>query len=336
MEPEEVNEFLRKAEEIRRSRMEKLSRRGEKNRILRKEAKKTTVVGEQDKRPDLNGCENFQAFLEKYPICNEIYLGKSTDIGFSLNKETLIKKILDFFQDQGIDKYAYKIIFTGDKNEDRDLRSQLEDLNISKLRDIPKRFYDSICKGETRLDDRVDQGIITALSYGVNPSDLLVEMGMDPTEADVAVRQSTTSAQLARKSTMASAKKIRKKPKTERNTKRQKRKRRGKKKKKSQKGGFPCLTCLSPIFATAAGLGTSGIMMSSSSSSSNVNGRKSVKRKEKYQITKNGKTHKREFKQMNKRVYDGKKMSEYDNLNEANEAYNSLIKKCKSKGFQKC
>ncbi len=104
----------------------------------------------------------------------------------------------------------------------------------------------------------------------------------------------------------------------------------------SQKGGFPCLTCLSPIFATAAGLGTSGIMMSSSSSSSNINGKKSVKRKEKYKITKNGKTHKREFKQMNKRVYDGKKMSEYDNIKEANEAYNSLIKKCKSKGFQKC
>lgn len=107
-------------------------------------------------------------------------------------------------------------------------------------------------------------------------------------------------------------------------------------KRKVQKGGFPCLTCLSPIFATAAGLGTTGIMMSSSSSSININGRKSVKRQEKYQITKNGKTHKREFKQMNKRVYDGKKMSEYDNLKEANEAYNDLIKKCKSKGFQKC
>ena len=106
-------------------------------------------------------------------------------------------------------------------------------------------------------------------------------------------------------------------------------------KRRVQKGGF-CAPCLmGPIFA-GAGLGASGIMMSSSSSSSNINGRKSVKRKEKYQITKNGKTHKREFKQMNKRVYDGKKMSEYDNLKEANEAYNSLIKKCKSKGFQKC
>ena len=123
-----------------------------------------------------------------------------------------------------------------------------------------------------------------------------------------------------------------------RNTKRKKIRREKKqtRKRRVQKGGFPCLTCLSPIFATAAGLGTTGIMMSSSSSSSNINGRKSVKRKEKYQITKNGKTHKREFKQMNKRVYDGKKMSEYDNLKQANEAYNSLIKKCKSKGFQKC
>lgn len=106
-------------------------------------------------------------------------------------------------------------------------------------------------------------------------------------------------------------------------------------KRRVQKGGF-CAPCLmGPIFA-GAGLGASGIMMSSSSSSSNINGRKSVKRKEKYQITKNGKTHKREFKQNDKRVYDGKKMSEYDNLKEASEAYNSLIKKCKSKGFQKC
>ena len=110
---------------------------------------------------------------------------------------------------------------------------------------------------------------------------------------------------------------------------------RTRKRKVSQKGGF-CAPCLmGPIFA-GAGLGASGIMMSSSSSSSNINGKRSVKRKEKYQITKNGKTHKREFKQMNKRVYDGKKMSEYDNLKEANKAYNSLIKKCKSKGFQKC
>jgi hypothetical protein len=122
---------------------------------------------------------------------------------------------------------------------------------------------------------------------------------------------------------------------SKRNNKRRRIRKTRKKKKKSQKGGF-CAPCLmGPIFA-GAGLGASGIMMTSSSSSSNINGKRSVKRKEKYQITKNGKTHKREFKQMNKRVYDGKKMSEYNNLKEANEAYNSLIKKCKSKGFQKC
>ena len=113
------------------------------------------------------------------------------------------------------------------------------------------------------------------------------------------------------------------------------RRKRTRKRKVSQSGGFcpPCL--MGPLF-TAAGLGTTGYMISSSSSSSNKNGKKSVKRKEKYQITKNGKTHKREFKQMNKRVYDGKKMSEYDNINEASKSYNDLIKKCKAKGFQKC
>lgn len=117
-----------------------------------------------------------------------------------------------------------------------------------------------------------------------------------------------------------------------RNTKQRKQKQT--RKRKVQKGGFcpPCL--MGPLF-TATGLGTTGYMISSSSSS-NKNGKKSVKRKEKYQITKNGKTHKREFKQMNKRVYDGKKMSEYDNINEASKSYNDLIKKCKAKGFQKC
>ena len=119
-----------------------------------------------------------------------------------------------------------------------------------------------------------------------------------------------------------------------RNTKRIKRKQT--RKRKVQKGGLPCAPCLmGPIFA-GAGLSASGIMMSSSSSSSNINGKKSVKRKEKYQITKNGKTHKREFKQNDKRVYDGKNMSEYDNLKQASKAYNDLIKKCKSKGFKKC
>jgi hypothetical protein len=124
-----------------------------------------------------------------------------------------------------------------------------------------------------------------------------------------------------------------------RNTKQRKRKHT--RKKRVQKGGFvPCLTCLGPVAAFAGGAlgGASFVMKSSSSKSSisNINGKRSVKRKEKYQMNKNGKTHKREFKQNNKRVYDGKKMSEYDNLKEANEAYNDLIKKCKSKGFQKC
>lgn len=110
---------------------------------------------------------------------------------------------------------------------------------------------------------------------------------------------------------------------------------RTRKRKVSQKGGF-CPPCLLAPLMGVAGLSATGIMISSSSSSSNKNGKRSVKRKEKYQITKNGKTHKREFKQMNKRVYDGKKMSEYDNINQAIKAYDNLIKKCKAKGFQKC
>ena len=123
-----------------------------------------------------------------------------------------------------------------------------------------------------------------------------------------------------------------------RNTKQRKRKHT--RKKRVQKGGFPCLTCLAApaAFAGAAIGGTSFVVKSSRSKSRirNINGKRSVKREEKYQITKNGKKYKREFKQINKRVYDGKKMSEYDTINEANKAYDNLIKKCKSKGFQKC
>jgi len=118
-----------------------------------------------------------------------------------------------------------------------------------------------------------------------------------------------------------------------RNTK-QKRKR-TRKRKVSQKGGF-CAPCLmGPIFA-GAGLGASGIMMSSRINKSIKKGKQSIKRQEKYEINENGRKYKREFKQNDKRVYDGKKMSKYDNLKEASNAYNSLIKKCKAKGFQKC
>ena len=83
-------------------------------------------------------------------------------------------------------------------------------------------------------------------------------------------------------------------------------------------------------------LGASGIMMSSRINKSIKKGKQSIKRQEKYEINENGRKYKREFKQNDKRVYDGKKMSKYDNLKEASNAYNSLIKKCKAKGFQKC
>jgi hypothetical protein len=226
--------------------------------------------------PQKSNLPSFSQFLDKYPICKKIHEG--VQLGRKLNSYHLIYKLLEFFEDQGIDESAYKIIM-GKKDDTRDLKSQLEDLNIEQLKGIPYKVYNSL------------------YTAGVKNSQ--------------------------------------KKPKTKRNNKRKKRKH-TRKRKVSQKGGFtPCIPCLGPIFA-GAGLSATGYMMSSSSSSSNINGKRSVKRKEKYQITKNGKTHKREFKQMNKRVYDGKKMSEYDNLKEANEAYNSLIKKCKSKGFQKC
>lgn len=282
MEPEpEMTDVIALSQALREERLTRFEESKNSSEKRRKFKEKNLEEQKYNKLPNLIP-RNFEDFLDKYPICNEIYSGRgaSVEIGpFHLNKENLIDKILDFFQDQGIDENAFKICLRD--YDGQDIREFLNGRSIKELRKIPKAIY--IC-------DKPLSGKIKS-----------------------------------------------KKPKThKRNTKQRKRKT-GKKKKKSQKGGFcaPCL--LGPLF-TAAGLGTTGYMMSSSSSSSssNINGKRSVKREEKYKITKNGKTHKREFKQNNKRVYDGKKISKYDNLKEASKAYNDLIKGCKAKGFQKC
>ena len=278
MEPEhEIEDVIALSQALREKRLTRI----EKSRTLMESRKKKNLEGQKyDELPNLIP-KNFKEFLDKYPICNEIYSGQR--LGFTLNKENLIKKILEFFEDQGITEYDFKKCLKNYKGGD--ILEFLNGLDISELRVIPRAIY------------KYDKPILAEL-------------------------------------------KSRKKKTLRRNTKQRKKKQT--RKKRVQKGGFaPCIPCLaSPAAFASAAIGGASFMMKSSSSKSsisNINGRKlSVKRNEKYKTTKDGKTHKREFKQMNKRVYDGKKMSEYDTIKQASEAYNSLIKRCKSKGFQKC
>ena len=275
-----------------KSRLRKM-REEEQQRKLEKEKKR--VVGYHDKRPDLNGCESFQDFLKKYPICNQIHTGMR--IGFKLNKETLIKKILDFFQDQGINEYAYKICM-GDEGGTEGLEEILNKLDIPQLKGIPQRFYDCSCNGETRLDDSAAK---------------LLKLGVPPP-----VRK------------RAGAKGPRNKPKTERDTNRKKRKRK-RKKKKSQKGGF-CFPCLAPVFAGAgATIGGASFISNSfyNSSQKTITSGPQGKKEKSSESSRseqniNGKKTKKKISRRGKLVKIGDNKIKTDNLKSAKMLYNKL------------
>lgn len=112
---------------------------------------------------------------------------------------------------------------------------------------------------------------------------------------------------------------------------------RTRKRKVSQKGGF-CPPCLLAPLMGAAGLSATGIMISSSSSSSNVNGKKSFKRKESYSMKKNGKKIKKVYEQKNNQIYlNGKEIKpRTNNINKATKRLDKKIKECVESGFKKC
>lgn len=278
-----------------------------------------------DEIPDLQP-RNFFEFLEKFPICKGIVEGK---VGTPFLKHGLIDRILAFLKDQDITDYALKICLG--EFEDGDLKTQLNELTEPQLKSIPIRIYKCLYEDDVKVSSTFKARGKHKKTHKKKRkrNQKKSQKGGYPRWFDDVPKGMSRKKYLRLKKSKPKNKSMKVWIKENKKNKRTL-------KRRVQKGGFaPCIPCLGPIFA-GAGLSATGYMMSSSSSSSNINGKKSVKRNEKYQITKNGKTHKREFKQMNKRVYDGKKMSEYGNLKEANEAYNSLIKKCKSKGFQKC
>ena len=110
---------------------------------------------------------------------------------------------------------------------------------------------------------------------------------------------------------------------------------------KIQKGGvLPalCVPCWVGPIAAATGLSTAGYMVSKSSRSSNVNGKKNFKRKESYSTKKNGKKIKKVYEQKNNRIYlNGKEIKpRLKDINKATKRLDEKIKKCLKSGFKKC
>lgn len=115
------------------------------------------------------------------------------------------------------------------------------------------------------------------------------------------------------------------------------RRKRTRKRKVSQSGGF-CPPCLLAPLAGAMSLGTAGYMVSKSSSSRNVNGKKHFKRKESYSTKKNGKNIKKVYEQKNNRIYlNGKEIKPRSkDINKATKILDKKIKECIESGFKKC
>jgi len=107
-----------------------------------------------------------------------------------------------------------------------------------------------------------------------------------------------------------------------------------------QHGGIlpACLPCMAGPVATALGLSTAGYMVTRSSSSSKINGKKTIKRKEEYKIMKNGKWIKKVFIQRGKKIYLNGKIikKKIRSLNHASKVLDKKIRECIKSGFKRC
>ena len=113
-----------------------------------------------------------------------------------------------------------------------------------------------------------------------------------------------------------------------------------KKKKTIQHGGIlpVCLPCMADPVTTALGLSTAGYMVTRSSSSSKINGKRTIKRKEEYKIKKNGKWIKKVFVQRGKKIYLNGKIikKKIRSINHASKVLDQKIRECIKSGFKKC
>ena len=105
----------------------------------------------------------------------------------------------------------------------------------------------------------------------------------------------------------------------------------------TQRGGF-CPPCLIAPLITATGLGGAAFAVSKSSSVRTKNGKTVSKRKESYEIKKNGKKIKKIYEQKNNKIYlNGKEIKPRSkDSNEATKKLNKKIKECVESGFKKC
>lgn len=115
------------------------------------------------------------------------------------------------------------------------------------------------------------------------------------------------------------------------------RSRRRRRSKKTQSGGF-CPPCLVSPLLGATVLGGTGYLVSRSSKSRTINGKTSVKRKEVYEMKKNGKKIRKIFMQDGlKLVFDGKEVRpKPKTITEAKKLFNKSVKDCIGSGFRKC
>ena len=102
-----------------------------------------------------------------------------------------------------------------------------------------------------------------------------------------------------------------------------------------QRGGF-CAPCLAGPIAGAVGLGTAGYLVSRNSSTSIVNGKKSVRRKEVYEMNKNGKKVKKTFIQSGLNLILAGKKSKGKTMKKSIKKFNNAVKRCIKSGFKKC
>ena len=102
-----------------------------------------------------------------------------------------------------------------------------------------------------------------------------------------------------------------------------------------QRGGY-CAPCLMGPIAGALGIGTAGYLVSRSSSTSIVNGKRFVKRKEVYEMNKNGKKVKKTFIQDGLNLILAGKKSKVKTMKKSIKKFNNAVKMCIKSGFKKC
>ena len=113
------------------------------------------------------------------------------------------------------------------------------------------------------------------------------------------------------------------------------RRKRSRSRRRVQRGGA-CAPCLIGPVAGALGVGTAGYLVSRRSSSSIVNGKRSLKRKEIYEMNKNGKKVRKTFIQDGLNLILAGKKTKVKTMKKSIKKFNNAVKRCIKSGFKKC